>query len=81
MPSPCPRGYLPPTYRRVKKLQVLIIKKDVRKSLARKKVNENPIWIWNGSVLGANKPRKSLAGREFCWDLLKEDVWGDTLLG
>ena len=36
-----------PTY---DKLQVLIINKDVRKSLARKNGNENPIWIWNDSI-------------------------------
>ena len=36
-----------PTY---DKLQVLIINKYVRKSLARKNGNENPIWIWNDSV-------------------------------
>ena len=35
-----------PTYA---KLQVLIINKDVRKSLARKNGNENPIWNWNDS--------------------------------
>ena len=35
-----------PTY---DKLQVLIINKDVRKSLARKNGNENPIWSWNDS--------------------------------
>ena len=32
------------------KLRVLIINKDVRKSLARKNGNENPIWSWNDSV-------------------------------
>ena len=43
------------------KLQVLIINKDVRKSLARKNGNENPIWSWNDSVgfingrIGKNK--------------------------
>ena len=37
-----------PTY---DKLRVLIINKDVRKSLARKNGNENPIWIWNDSAL------------------------------
>ena len=37
-----------PTY---DKLQVLIINKDVRKSLARKNGNENPIWSWNGSKI------------------------------
>ena len=31
------------------KLQVLIINKDVRKLLARKNGNENPIWSWNDS--------------------------------
>ena len=33
------------------KLRVLIINKDVRKSLARKNGNENPIWSWNDSML------------------------------
>ena len=33
-----------PTY---DKLRVLKINKDVRKSLARKNGNENPIWSWN----------------------------------
>ena len=32
------------------KLRVLIINKDVRKSLARKNGNENPVWSWNDSV-------------------------------
>ena len=36
-----------PTY---DKLRVLIINKDVRKSLARKNGNENPIWSWNDST-------------------------------
>ena len=31
------------------KIRVLIINKDVRKSLARKSGNENPIWSWNDS--------------------------------
>ena len=35
-----------PTYN---KLRVLIINKDVRKSLACKNGNENPIWSWNDS--------------------------------
>ena len=35
-----------PTYN---KLRVLIINKDVRKSLARKNGNENLIWSWNDS--------------------------------
>ena len=35
-----------PTY---DKLRVLIINKDVRKSLARKNGNENPILSWNDS--------------------------------
>ena len=43
--------YVPPVYRRVKKLRVLMINKDVRKSLALKKGNENTIWIWNNSTL------------------------------
>ena len=38
-----------PTYN---KLQVIIINKDVRKSLARKNGNENPIWTWNDSFPG-----------------------------
>ena len=33
-----------PTYN---KLRVLIINKDVRKLLARKNGNENPVWSWN----------------------------------
>ena len=37
-----------PTY---KKLQVLIINKDVRKSLACKNGNENPIWSWKDSYV------------------------------
>ena len=40
-------AYVPPTYRRVKKLQVLMINKDVRKYLARKNGNEILIWSWN----------------------------------
>ena len=36
-----------PTY---DKLRVLIINKDVRKSLARKNGNESPIWSWSNSV-------------------------------
>ena len=39
--------YIPPTYRGVKKLWALMINKELRKSLARKKGNENPIWRWN----------------------------------
>ena len=44
-------AYVPPTYRRVKKLRVLIINKDVRKSLQRKNGDENLIWTWNDSYL------------------------------
>ena len=36
-----------PTY---DKLRVLIINKEVRKSLAHKNGNENPIWSWNDSL-------------------------------
>ena len=36
-----------PTYN---KLRVLIINKDICKSLARKDGNDNPIWSWNDSV-------------------------------
>ena len=43
-------AYLPPTYRRVKKIRVIIINKNVRKSLARKNGNDNPIRSWNESV-------------------------------
>ena len=50
--------YVPPKYRRVKKLQVLMINKDVRKSLARKKGNENPIWSWNNSPIKRRQLRK-----------------------
>ena len=52
-----------PTY---DKLRVLIINKDVRKLLARKNGNENPIWSWNDSgvnikilqVISFMSPRK-----------------------
>ena len=40
-------AYVRRTYRRVKKLQILLINKDVRKSLARKNRNEILIWSWN----------------------------------
>ena len=33
------------------KLRVLIINKDVSKSLARKNGNESPIWSWNDSLV------------------------------
>ena len=36
------------------KLRVLIINKDVRKSLARKNGNENPIWSWKDSQTTQN---------------------------
>ena len=39
--------YAPPTYRRVKKIRVLIINKDAHKYLARKNGNEILIWTWN----------------------------------
>ena len=42
-----------PTYDR---LQVLIINIDVRKLLARKNANGNPIWSWNESWLTARLP-------------------------
>ena len=50
-----------PTYN---KLRVLIINKDVRKSLARKNGNENPIWSWNDSSLKnkADSNHKYLSG-------------------
>ena len=38
-------AYVPPIYMRVKKLQIIMINKDVRKSLARK--NGNDILIWS----------------------------------
>ena len=41
-----------PTY---DKLQVLIINKDVHKSLARKNGNEIPIWSWNNSPVSSQK--------------------------
>ena len=43
-------AYVPPTYRRVKKLQVLMINKDVRKYLARKNGNEILIWSRNNPL-------------------------------
>ena len=42
--------YVPTTYRRLKKLRVIMINKDVRKYLARKNGNKNPIWSWNDSL-------------------------------
>ena len=39
------------------KLQVLIINKDVRKSLARNNGNENPIWSWNNSEGSGERSR------------------------
>ena len=42
-------AYVPPTYRIKKTLRVILINKYVRKYLARKKGNENPIWSWNDS--------------------------------
>ena len=42
-------AYVPPTYIRVKKLRVLIINKDVHKSLGRNNGNENPICSRNDS--------------------------------
>ena len=47
-------AYVPPTYTRVKKLRVLMINKDVRKYLARKKRNEILIWCWNNSGNASN---------------------------
>ena len=49
-PPPRPCAYVPPTYRRVKKLRVLIINKDVRKCLARKNGNMILIWSWNNPI-------------------------------
>ena len=46
-PPPRPRAYEPSTYRRVKKLRVLIKNKNLRKSLARRNGNEILIWSWN----------------------------------
>ena len=40
-------AYVPPTYRIVKKLQVLMINRNLRKSLAHKNGNEILIWSWN----------------------------------
>ena len=53
-PPPHPCVYVPPKYSRVKKLQLLIINKDVRKCLARKNVNDILIWSWNNSPLNAS---------------------------
>ena len=40
-------AYVHPMYRRVKKVQALVINKDLRKSLAGKKGNEILVWSWN----------------------------------
>ena len=42
-------AYVTLMYRRVTKIRVLMINKDVRKSLARKNGNGNPIWSWKDS--------------------------------
>ena len=44
-------AYVPHTYRRVKKLLVLMINKDVCKYLARKDGNESLIWSWSNPHL------------------------------
>ena len=44
-------AYVPPPYRRVKKLRFLMINKNVRKYLAHKKGNGIIIWIWNNADL------------------------------
>ena len=44
-------AYVPPTYRRVKKLRVLMINKDTHTSLAHKNGNDILIWIWNNSLI------------------------------
>ena len=46
-------AYAPLTYRRVKKLRVIMIYKDVRKPLAHKKGNEILIRIWNDYCINA----------------------------
>ena len=43
------------------KLRVIIINKDVRKSLARKNGNESPIWSWNDSPPGEPIPVGNLS--------------------
>ena len=43
-------AYVPPTYRRVKKLQVLIINKSLRLYLASRNGNDILIWSWNSTV-------------------------------
>ena len=43
-------AYVPPTYRRVKKMRFIIINKDVSKSLVHKKGNKILIWSWNEST-------------------------------
>ena len=56
-------AYLSPTYRRVKKLWVLIINKVVRKPLACKKGYENPIWGWNDSPVRYHMQIFSVMGK------------------
>ena len=43
-------AYVPPTYRRVKKLRVLMVNKTLRKSLASRNGNEIIILSWNDPV-------------------------------
>ena len=58
------------------KLQVLIINKDVRKSLTRKNGNENPIWSWNDSTQLLTKP--CCTGQNFSsgWGNLSSNYFG-----
>ena len=46
-----------PTYN---KLRVLIINKNVRKSLARNNGNKNPIWSWNDSYVEKDSAEEHL---------------------
>ena len=52
-------AYAPPTYRRVKKLQVLMINKDVRKYLACKNGDEILICSWNNPGARTSGGRRS----------------------
>ena len=43
--------YIPPTYRRVKKLRVLVINKNLCKSLASRNRNDILVWSWNNPLI------------------------------
>ena len=49
-------AYVPHTYRKVKKLRVLTINKNLRKSLASRNGNDILIWSWNNPLVKIDFP-------------------------